>query len=63
MNNNELSEEIIREIGGAANIRTLTHCATRLRMEFNQRHRVNQTAIEQLPGVISVVDRGGSFRL
>ncbi|ARU95390.1 beta-glucoside-specific PTS transporter subunit IIABC [Tatumella citrea] len=63
MNNNELSEEIIREIGGAANIRTLTHCATRLRMEFNQRHRVNQTAIEQLPGVISVVDRGGQFQI
>ena len=63
MNNNELSEEIIREIGGAANIRTLTHCATRLRMEFNQRHRVNQTAIEQLPGVTSVVDRGGQFQI
>jgi len=63
MNNNELSEGIIREVGGETNIRTLTHCATRLRMEFNQRNRVNPPAIEQLPGVISVVDKGGQFQI
>jgi PTS system beta-glucosides-specific IIC component len=43
-------------------ISVLTHCATRLRMEFNDRAKVNDAQIGSLPGVISVV-KGGQFQI
>ncbi|WP_416414679.1 beta-glucoside-specific PTS transporter subunit IIABC [Pantoea sp. App145] len=63
MSHNELAEEILRLVKGGGNIRTLTHCATRLRMEFNDRDAVDSAQIEKLPGVISVVERGGQFQI
>ncbi len=63
MSHNELAEEILRLVNGGGNIRTLTHCATRLRMEFNDRDAVQSAMIEKLPGVISVVEHGGQFQI
>lgn len=63
MNYNEIAEKILQDVGGAANIRTLTHCATRLRMEFIDRRKVQDEAVSQIPGVISVVEKGGQFQI
>ncbi|MBM3070416.1 beta-glucoside-specific PTS transporter subunit IIABC [Lelliottia sp. RWM.1] len=63
MNYNEIAEKILRHVGGAENIRTLTHCATRLRMEFNDRAKVQDEAVSVIPGVISVVEKGGQFQV
>ena len=63
MNYNEIAEKILQDVGGAANIRTLTHCATRLRMEFIDRRKVQDEAVSQIPGVISVVEKGGQFQV
>lgn len=63
MNYAEIAKSILRNVGGAENIRTLTHCATRLRMEFNDRVLVQDTKIEKIAGVISVVDNGGQFQV
>ncbi|RRO22563.1 beta-glucoside-specific PTS transporter subunit IIABC [Pectobacterium aquaticum] len=49
--------------GGKQNVSKLTHCATRLRFEFNDSDAVQADAIAKLPGVISVVDRGGQFQV
>ena len=43
-----LAGEIIRLIGGTENIRQLTHCATRLRLEFYDRSKVDAKKIESL---------------
>lgn len=63
MNYNETADKILHSVGGAENIRMLTHCATRLRMEFNDRAKVNDTQIGAIPGVISVVEKGGQFQI
>ena len=63
MNYNETADKILHAVGGAENIRMLTHCATRLRMEFNDRAKVNDAQIGSLPGVISVVEKGGQFQI
>ncbi|STV78711.1 PTS system protein [Klebsiella michiganensis] len=63
MNYNETADKILHAVGGAENIRMLTHCATRLRMEFNDRAKVNDAQIGSLPGVISVVEKAASSRL
>ncbi|CAI1612141.1 beta-glucoside-specific PTS transporter subunit IIABC [Serratia fonticola] len=63
MDYNKLGLDILALVGGKANVSKLTHCATRLRMEFNDDSRVDAKAIEALPGVISVVERGGQFQI
>ncbi|HHT0460717.1 TPA: glucose PTS transporter subunit IIA [Raoultella planticola] len=63
MNYNQTADKILHAVGGAENIRMLTHCATRLRMEFNDRARVNDAQIGTIPGVISVVEKGGQFQI
>ncbi|MGM3176029.1 beta-glucoside-specific PTS transporter subunit IIABC [Dickeya lacustris] len=63
MNYNDIAAKILHSVGGAENIRMITHCATRLRMEFNDRRQVNDAQISALPGVISVVENGGQFQI
>lgn len=63
MNYNEIAEKILQDVGGSDNIRTLTHCATRLRMEFHERAKVDENKISHIPGVISVVEKGGQFQI
>lgn len=63
MNYNETAEKILHAVGGAENIRMLTHCATRLRMEFNDRAKVDDAQVGTISGVISVVEKGGQFQI
>lgn len=63
MDYRQLGIEILAHVGGKQNVNKLTHCATRLWMEFNDDAKVNAKAIEALPGVISVVERGGQFQI
>ncbi|WP_263059655.1 beta-glucoside-specific PTS transporter subunit IIABC [Pectobacterium sp. F1-1] len=63
MDYQKLGVDILALSGGKQNVSKLTHCATRLRFEFNDSHAVQAEAIAKLPGVISVVDRGGQFQV
>ncbi|KHS85987.1 beta-glucoside-specific PTS transporter subunit IIABC [Pectobacterium carotovorum] len=63
MNYQKLGVDILALSGGKQNVSKLTHCATRLRFEFNDSDAVQADAIAKLPGVISVVDRGGQFQV
>lgn len=63
MDYKQLGLDILARVGGKGNVSKLTHCATRLRMEFNDDSKVEAKAIEALPGVISVVERGGQFQI
>lgn len=63
MDYKKLGLEIVELVGGKENISKLTHCATRLRLEFNNSSKVQPEKIERLQGVISVVDKGGQFQI
>ncbi|WPF67093.1 MULTISPECIES: glucose PTS transporter subunit IIA [unclassified Corynebacterium] len=54
------SQRIITEIGGAANVSSLTHCATRLRFQLHDQSRVNVAALEKDPAVLGVVKQGST---
>lgn len=58
-----LGYELWELVGGKENISKLTHCATRLRFEFYDKAQVDVKKIENTPGVISVVDKGGQFQV
>lgn len=63
MDYKKLGQDLLPLVGGADNISKLTHCATRLRFEFCDRSRVDEDAIKNTPGVISVVEKGGQFQV
>ena len=50
---------IVDGVGGPANIKSLTHCATRLRFELNDSSLVDQAALEKLPDVMGAVSQSG----
>ena len=63
MDYNKVGIQVLELVGGKENISKLTHCATRLRFEFHDMSMVEKEKIEKLPGVISVVNRGGQFQV
>ncbi|MBD8163413.1 beta-glucoside-specific PTS transporter subunit IIABC [Erwinia persicina] len=63
MDYKQLGHEILALTGGKNNISRLTHCATRLRLEFSDPRLVQKEKIEKLPGVIGVVESGGQFQI
>ncbi len=64
-NNQSLGKQILNLVGGEQNINGITHCATRLRMilKNDQIADKNKSTIENLNGVISVVESGGQFQI
>ena len=63
MNYRKIAEEIIINVGGKENIESLTHCFTRLRFILKEEKKANKPKIEQLEGVISVVQAGGEYQI
>lgn len=54
-----LASQIITAIGGPENVRSLTHCATRLRFELVDASKVNQNSLEHMQGVLGAVPQSG----
>ncbi|KAB7789042.1 glucose PTS transporter subunit IIA [Bifidobacterium leontopitheci] len=53
------ASQIIDAIGGAANVKSLTHCATRLRFELVDAGKVDQHRLETMKGVLGAVPQSG----
>lgn len=53
------AEQIVEKVGGAANIESLTHCATRLRFQLRDASGVDKAAVEAIPGVMGAVPQAG----
>jgi len=51
--------QIVAVVGGADNVASLTHCATRLRFELKDGSQVDQQTLEQIPGVLGGVPQTG----
>ena len=63
MNYRELATEILRLVGGRENISGLTHCATRLRFNLKDESIAQTEALNQTPGVMGVVNKGGQYQV
>lgn len=58
-----LADDILEKVGGPGNIAEAVHCATRLRLRLKDLGVVDKAAVEELPGVITVVEAGGQFQV
>ncbi|MDQ1075357.1 MULTISPECIES: beta-glucoside-specific PTS transporter subunit IIABC [Microbacterium] len=54
---------VLRGVGGEANVRSLVHCATRLRFVLNDESKADTAAIAALPGVVTVAQAGGQYQV
>lgn len=54
---------IIRGVGGKDNIRSVTHCITRVRFHLKDEAAADDAHIEGLDGVIDVVKAGGQYQV
>lgn len=62
MNHKKLSEEILQLVG-KDNIKSVTHCYTRLRFSLLDTDKVDKEAVKRLEGVLDVVEKGGQFQI
>lgn len=54
--NKILAEKILKQLGGAKNIESYTHCMTRLRVTPVDESLVNKEEIKKIDGVIGFVE-------
>ena len=54
-NYNKMAIDIVREIGGEENVKSLAHCMTRLRFIVKDEKKVNLEALKKAEGVIQVM--------
>ena len=52
--------DIVEKLGGAGNIESLSHCATRLRFQLHDATGVDQSALESVSGVMGAVPQAGN---
>ncbi|RMC38625.1 MULTISPECIES: beta-glucoside-specific PTS transporter subunit IIABC [unclassified Lactobacillus] len=63
MNNQEIAQQVLKNLGGENNVITCTHCATRLRFTLKDIQKAQTATIEKLPSVISVVKAAGQYQI
>lgn len=62
-NYDELAKQIVASVGGAGNVNSLIHCATRLRFQIKDSAKVDKKRLSQMEKVITVVEAGGQLQV
>lgn len=63
MKYNDLATEVLGRVGGAENVISLVHCATRLRFKLRDGAKTQTEALKKTPGIIMVVESGGQYQV
>lgn len=58
-----MAKNILEKIGGAENVRNMTHCATRLRLTLHDTAKADDHSVENIDGVINVINKAGQYQL
>ncbi|HGI6022366.1 TPA: PTS transporter subunit EIIB [Streptococcus pneumoniae] len=58
----QLAKDILKHVGGAENVNSLLHCATRLRFVLKDESKANKEELEKLD-IISVMKGGGQYQV
>lgn len=59
----ELSKNIIADIGGKNNVQSVVHCTTRLRFKLKDESKADDEKIKNLDGVLTLVKSGGQYQV
>lgn len=58
-----LARIIIQNVGGKENIKSLTHCFTRLRFVLQNEDKANEEMLKKTDGIVNIVKSGGQFQV
>ena len=58
-----LAPRLLEQVGGKANISSMSHCATRMRFVLKDESRAATESIKELEGVVTVVQAGGQYQV
>lgn len=58
-----LAWDILNNIGGKGNVRSVTHCITRVRFYLKDQGKAHDAEVADLDGVIDVVKAGGQYQV
>lgn len=59
----EIAQQILDKVGGAQNIASYAHCATRLRLVLNDESLADKKAIERIEAVAGSFSAGGQYQI
>lgn len=59
----KMGVEILKEVGGAANVASVTHCMTRLRFNLKDMSSPNDDEVKKIKGVLGVMRAGGQYQV
>lgn len=63
MDYKKVASDILENVGGKENIKSMTHCFTRLRFVLRDSKKADKDVVSRLEGVIQVVEAGGQFQV
>jgi PTS system beta-glucosides-specific IIC component len=58
-----LAERVVTALGGPGNIRSVTHCATRLRFKIRDDDQADLRAADAVDGVLTAIHSGGQYQV
>ncbi|ENH98133.1 PTS system beta-glucoside-specific transporter subunits IIABC [Gracilibacillus halophilus YIM-C55.5] len=59
----QLAKDIIENVGGKENVKSVVHCVTRLRFKLKDEDKANTEVLESMDGVVSVMKSGGQYQV
>ncbi|MFD1068056.1 beta-glucoside-specific PTS transporter subunit IIABC [Oceanobacillus locisalsi] len=59
----QLAKDIIENVGGKENVKSVVHCVTRLRFKLKDESKANTEVLENMEGVVTVRQSGGQYQV
>lgn len=63
MDYRKMAKKILEGIGGPENLRNISHCATRLRLNLRDDSKLDNEEVKQIEGVINTVNKAGQYQI
>lgn len=58
-----MNQAIIKGVGGPGNVKSVVHCATRLRFVLNDESKADDDTVKNIPGILQLVKKAGQYQL
>lgn len=59
----DLAKEILKNVGGVENVKSVTHCVTRLRFFLKDEKKANDDILKNMDGVVTVMHSAGQYQV
>ena len=59
----EMAKGVLTNVGGIENITFVEHCATRLRIHYKSKNKVNVEALKTVDRVVGLVEKAGQVQI